>query len=178
MLTGSWLEGERFGPPPLAHAAANNTPALAVSTRVRPKVPMRIVAMYNAVVRFRCGRASAQRIVPLVSSAPQVPRVLDFFSRRAAGFDGCAPTQPATPFDSEISAGGSVGRRRRRQRWRRACDPPPHPRFRRWPPPRPPGACTPCWPAQPSRSLALSAAGVPAQGVGGKAALAAPSRPR
>ena len=59
MLTGSWIIRERFGPPPLAHAAANTTPALALRTRVRPKVPMRIVAIYNAVVRFRSGRASA-----------------------------------------------------------------------------------------------------------------------
>eukprot|EP00964_Phaeocystis_antarctica_P066174 scaffold39964_cov68-Phaeocystis_antarctica.AAC.4 len=58
MLTGSWIIRERFGPPPLAHAAANTTPALALRTRVRPKVPMRIVAIYNAVTTSRHGWVS------------------------------------------------------------------------------------------------------------------------
>eukprot|EP00964_Phaeocystis_antarctica_P071711 scaffold43810_cov62-Phaeocystis_antarctica.AAC.1 len=59
MRTGSWLVRERFGPPPPRLPPPTPRSALALSTLVRPKVPMRIVAMYNAVVRFPSGRASA-----------------------------------------------------------------------------------------------------------------------
>ena len=105
--------------------------------------------------------------MPLVSSAPQVPRVLVFGRRRRSRL---APVQPphfafkqtcrvSSVTRSRSRKAGSVGAAATTPAVAAACAPPPRPRLHRWAP-RPPSACAPCRPARPSLATRARASGL------------------